>query len=66
MFNKVKRETIGAILVLISFLLLIGFAGSSDIGAGGSVLALIGEGIMCLAGMTVGAYMIGGGENENI
>ena len=60
MFGKIRRETVGGILVLIGFVLLIGFAGTSDIGQGGSVLALIGKGIVCLIGMTIGAYMIGG------
>ena len=65
MFSKVKRERVGAVLVLAGFLALIGIAGTSDIGRISSVLAMIGEGIVCLAVMTAGAFMIGGEPDED-
>lgn len=59
-----KKRTIGAVLVLVGFGLLIGIAGTSDIGAGGSLLALVVKGCGCLAMMGAGAKMIGGGLDE--
>ena len=64
MFSRLreKKRTIGAILVLIGFCLLLGIAGTSDIGNGGTILGLILKGSLLLGVMAAGAKMIGGEE----
>lgn len=60
MFSRLmKKENVGAVLVLIGLLLAIGFAGSSDIGSMSFVKA-VGGALMGLAVMVIGALMIGG------
>jgi hypothetical protein len=65
MFSRRElKRTIGAVIVLIGFGLLIGIAGSDDIGHG-AILPLMLKGIGCLAVMGVGAKMVGGEPDED-
>lgn len=60
MFSRLmKKENIGAVLVLIGMLLMIGAAGSCDIGAMSFLKAIIGA-FVGLGVMGLGAVMIGG------
>lgn len=59
--KMLNRKTLGATLVLIGLFVLIGIAGTSDVGRGGSLLSMIASGIVCLAVMGAGAKLIGGG-----
>lgn len=66
MLSRIRREinkrTIGAVIVLIGFMALIGVAGTSDIGHI-SMFPLMLKGIGCLVVMAIGAKMIGGDED---
>lgn len=65
----INKKRIGAVLVGISSVLLIGMAGADDIsalqGVHTPILPLLLKGIGCLAMMTLGVVLIGGGADED-
>jgi hypothetical protein len=63
MFSRIGRK-IGGILFAISFIYLIGMAGTDDV-AGGPVSSLFAKGLIAVAGMAVGAVLIAAGGEQN-
>ena len=65
----IREKTIGGILAIAGFLLLIGMAGTDDVAVLGGVhapiLPLILKGILYLLMMGVGAMLIGGEADES-
>lgn len=68
MFSRLRKK-IGAVLVLVGFVALIGMAGADDVavanGVHSSIVPLILKGILFLAMMGTGAVLIGGDTNED-
>lgn len=68
MFSRLRKK-IGAVLVLVGFVALIGMAGADDVavanGVHSSIVPLILKGILFLAMMGTGAVLIGGETDED-
>ena len=68
MFSRLRKR-IGAVLILVGFIALIGMAGADDVavanGIHSPIIPLILKGILFLGMMTGGAVLIGGETDED-
>lgn len=68
MFSRLRKK-IGAVLVLVGFVALIGMAGADDVavvnGVHSPIVPLILKGVLFLAMMGTGAVLIGGETDED-